>query len=284
MIKGKLSIKLKLPYQFFYLYFMLITILIKYIHNLLFYKRTKKEHITEEHITEELKDILSNTQLNAINKINHLCSEKHELIIERLNKNADELARNNFISKFTNSSMAINFNAINLTIIANDTHYRNQFETGTSSGFYGLKDRAGWEASLFSNIYGDSIENGFDRPKYGNLMINHKSQTGYGCAYFVLKDDIKDRTTFTLGDSGNNDYKSESVYSFKYASASYEKMNNTTVPEKFLYGYEYIEIQIHGPIRLNKDIKSLHIPRPASNYNIKDIKKLKQKGIQIVYY
>lgn len=49
--------------------------------------------------------------------------------------------------------------------LLHDTHYRNQFETGTSSGVLNLQQRGQWETELFDGTYDKS--NPSDRVKYG---------------------------------------------------------------------------------------------------------------------
>jgi len=56
-----------------------------------------------------------------------------------------------------------------IKFFADDTHYRNQFETNTSGGCLSHSARTDWERRLFNSIY-DSCA-GFDRVKYGVLNI-----------------------------------------------------------------------------------------------------------------
>merc|ERR1719353_1820019 len=58
-----------------------------------------------------------------------------------------------------------------------DTHYRNQFETGTGGGIVDIEQRSEWERALFGGHY-DSAEP-FDRCKYGvlNVMNDHRGVT-----------------------------------------------------------------------------------------------------------
>ncbi|CAK0812388.1 unnamed protein product [Prorocentrum cordatum] len=58
--------------------------------------------------------------------------------------------------------------------ILHDTHYRNQFETNTSSGFLKHEARIRWERVLFGPAY-DGVE-GLDRPKYGvqNILNDYR--------------------------------------------------------------------------------------------------------------
>ncbi|KAJ4459871.1 putative Calcium-dependent protein kinase 15 [Paratrimastix pyriformis] len=53
-----------------------------------------------------------------------------------------------------------------LGVLLNDTHLRNQFDTGTSCGYLNNQVRVEWEDTLFNKIYTKSCS-GFDRVKYG---------------------------------------------------------------------------------------------------------------------
>ena len=71
-----------------------------------------------------------------------------------------------------------------------DTHYRNQFETGTSGGSLSRTSRVDWENRLFNGMYDSSPD--FDRVKYGVLNITNDPHgvqccSQYGECYFVLK-------------------------------------------------------------------------------------------------
>jgi len=88
--------------------------------------------------------------------------------------------------------------------------YRNQFETGVTSGsptaFRG-GDRDGWEERLFAGAY-QSLDSGArERPKYGALNLFHHPDGGcprFGSCYFELRPSVSLRCTFTRGDSYEN--------------------------------------------------------------------------------
>jgi hypothetical protein len=91
-----------------------------------------------------------------------------------------------------------------LNYLIQDTHYRNQFETKTSSGALDEKIRTAWEDNLFNKIYHDSPP--FERVKYGVLNVTNdkegvRSCWGYGYSYLVLKL-VRLRTTFANMDTG----------------------------------------------------------------------------------
>ncbi len=88
-----------------------------------------------------------------------------------------------------------------------DGHYRNQFETGLSSGsrtaFPG-GERDQWEKDLFGGAYHGSDVVPGERPKYGALaLIRHPDgpTPRFGSCYFVLRAGVSGRTSFTFAGS-----------------------------------------------------------------------------------
>jgi Protein of unknown function (DUF3626) len=82
--------------------------------------------------------------------------------------------------------------------------YRNQFETGLSSGslsgFPG-GERDSWENALFAGAYHAEGVTSTERPKYGSLeIIRHPDGPipRFGSSYFVLRPRVFSRTTFTF--------------------------------------------------------------------------------------
>ena len=82
--------------------------------------------------------------------------------------------------------------------------YRNQFETGLSSG--SLSAFAGgardiWEATLFGAAYHTAGVTDSERPKYGALELIRYSDgpiPRFGSCYFVLRPGVSMRTSFTF--------------------------------------------------------------------------------------
>jgi Protein of unknown function (DUF3626) len=82
--------------------------------------------------------------------------------------------------------------------------YRNQFETGLSSGSVsafpgGARDT--WESALFGGAYHTEGITGSERPKYGALeLVRHPDGPipRFGSCYFVLRPGASRRTSFTF--------------------------------------------------------------------------------------
>jgi len=92
-----------------------------------------------------------------------------------------------------------------------DGEFRNQYETGISSGsptaFQGGA-RDAWEARLFGGAYHAPGAAPAIRPKYGALeMLPHPDGASprFGSCYLVLKPQVSERATFTFGGSQEED-------------------------------------------------------------------------------
>jgi hypothetical protein len=85
-----------------------------------------------------------------------------------------------------------------------DGVYRNQFETGLSSGSVsafagGARDT--WESSLFGGAYHTEGVGSSERPKYGALeLVRHPDGPipRFGSCYLVLRQSVSTRTSFTF--------------------------------------------------------------------------------------
>jgi hypothetical protein len=88
-----------------------------------------------------------------------------------------------------------------------DGFYRNQFETGLSTG--GLFTIAGsprdsWERTLFGGAYHTEAVTNSQRPKYGALELVRYADgpiPRFGSCYFVLRPNVSNRTSFTFAGS-----------------------------------------------------------------------------------
>jgi len=182
--------------------------------------------------------------------------------------------------------------------IAMDGYIKNQFESSTSQGLLDAGTRDRLEDRLFGIPTGESDPS--KRPIYGYLGADDGSsdegdsvQT-YGAVAVRLKDDVKERTTFTVGDSldANYEYRGSSKETYPLggvaamanvapqpvlhpSSLAYDFglksnfENKTTVDEferaKGIGGLakhgidHYVEAQIHGGVRMS-DVESVYWP------------------------
>jgi len=165
-----------------------------------------------------------------------------------------------------------------------DTHYRNQFETHTSGGLKDLKVRERWENALFNKAY-DACEPVY-RPKYGVAnMVNDprgiKKAQQYGNCFLELSPAARRRCTFSGADSGGiSDSKLatceyyahvlERDYSDAELTALLLVANRTP---RFMASEtikNYKEVQIHGDVKLDRDIVALHVPKDEDGPKLQD--------------
>jgi len=154
-----------------------------------------------------------------------------------------------------------------------DTHYRNQFETGTGGGTVDTTKRSQWEHDLFGGCYDDV--GAFQRCKYGvmNVMNDHRGVINcyrYGDSYLVLKD-VRLRCTFAPCDSSCCDAEQLAVLDYyghvlneyddgelaetvRLANAS---SGSASGDSSRLDICNYKEAQIHGEVRFDSHIERL---------------------------
>lgn len=140
-----------------------------------------------------------------------------------------------------------------LTALARDGGYRSQFETGTSNGgltAYPGGDRWRWESRIFAGAYDDAPTP--ERPKYGALNFRGRPAGGaprFGSAHFRLTAECLQRSTFCYPDSvfEPTDFGVAARMSLvQLAQASQADLLD-----------DYIEAQVHGPVRLADDVEAL---------------------------
>jgi hypothetical protein len=155
--------------------------------------------------------------------------------------------------------------------LLNDTHYRNLFEVGSSGGCTNTGTRASFEHEMFRNCYDDAPAK--ERPKYGALNVGLQSSgcrlaSSYGSAFFKLRDTtVRWRVSITNQDSfsakgvfgtlSKCDHLLHHLEDSELAEMCQIVLQNTTGTTE---QRNYREMQIHGPLVLNRDISSLNIP------------------------
>lgn len=158
--------------------------------------------------------------------------------------------------------------------LSEDDRYKSRFEVYNTDD---LPSRQQWENKLFNRIY-DKTTKQFERVKYGALNITNRPNgiqacTAYGDSFMVLKNHIKQRATFTLGDSSKMEihlcmadnfcnillYLDDCNLLDDVINVATEKVTHAD------YLGEYIECQMHGTVLYNRDIKKLCINRRHIN-------------------
>lgn len=232
------------------------------------------EEIIASNSTEDIKNLLS------ILKFSNISEEEQKAFDEKI---------------FEKASINIHFHpdrisSNNLKIIdglIESGEYKNQFQTKTSSGSLTAKnggDRDIWENKLFNNFYGSNIE---QRPKYGSLNLTYTSDGAsprFGSCFFVTTPEVKQRSTFTYGDSYllpkergiaknltqiysklyEDVFIRNTALGFQYSCLKdFIEQTTKSIESDILFDRNthnldfYIEAQIHGKIDLKKDISSL---------------------------
>ena len=141
-----------------------------------------------------------------------------------------------------------------LESLARDGIYRSQFETGSSNG--GLTahpggDRWRWESRIFGGAYDDTEAS--ERPKYGALNYRRRragASPRFGSAYLRLTGEVLTRSTFCFPDS-----VLEPVQFGVAAKMSLTEVAGAALDLDLLD--DYIEAQVHGPVRLDRDVEAL---------------------------
>ncbi|MBP1993767.1 DUF3626 domain-containing protein [Paenibacillus eucommiae] len=195
-----------------------------------------------------------------------------------------------------------------LTVVEGLLHngtYLSQFATGVTNGsrsaFPG-GDRDRWEERLFGGAYQTEGVTNHERPKYGALnLMNYVDGASprFGSCYLLLRPHIWSRCTFTFGDSHTGPEHIGMSDSFDpVLAALLEKVDithealgssNIEVPslvERLLKLHEdcpenacgvlgrsldeYIEVQVHGDIKMSKDVEGLVADPSYKKTNIGD--------------
>lgn len=177
-----------------------------------------------------------------------------------------------------------------------DGHYKNQFETGVTSGSssaYPGGSRDKWEETIFEGGYHKHSLVPAERPKYGamNAANNPAGPAGqYGSCYMVLKPGIKERTTFTpknssgcqAGHVGTAEHfqhilkdaqNFKAIMDFGLGRSEYETNRS----------WSYLEAQVHGPIDFAKDVAAIVVDKKfaGTEYETKIRKWAEQGGFAV---
>lgn len=203
--------------------------------------------------------ILTPIQQYALQYVHNNCVKKYPINDIR---SYLKLNKNNYktlINKFNNLSQVINFHIEHIQYFINDNYYRNCFETGITSGCKVTSLRNRWENSLFNYIYQTAYP--YERCKYGTINLTqssfvHEAEV-YGDCYFILKPEVKNRSTFTMGDSSWKTVPHSFAHPHGFFKLLHKKVIKNIINGKtknISMNGTYIETQIHGSIQFNRDI------------------------------
>jgi len=218
-------------------------------------------------LRNDLDKLINPLQLNAIEFVN----EHNRIKFAHVHGTSSE--RNKLLKYFEEAPVLIHFHPCRLSgFLENDPQYRNQFETGTSSGSKDLESRKTWEDRLFNSIYKDAKP--CERVKYGHLNITgakySQNAHSYGDSYLILHNDIKKRSTFTIGDSSSTNKTFSFTYANEYLNTLSPDLKQQIISDS---PYKtplpvYVEVQIHGDVKLERDVVGIAVRIKHKSSNI----------------
>eukprot|EP00929_Paragymnodinium_shiwhaense_P065390 TRINITY_DN32787_c0_g1_i1.p1 TRINITY_DN32787_c0_g1~~TRINITY_DN32787_c0_g1_i1.p1 ORF type:complete len:476 (-),score=42.90 TRINITY_DN32787_c0_g1_i1:380-1807(-) len=225
-------------------------------------------------------------QQAALNHVRQKAAALHDAAMEPLRKRVLKLgySEDNLTKVLdyikTAAPVIIHVKEETLPLLIVDGLYRNRFETKTSGGCKDIRRRTQWEDTLFGSQYSGAQPQ--DRVKYGCLNMTGdiggvKLAHQYGKLFMILKPDVLLRATFTDKDSSKSDGQDVADAEhyahvlLRYSDKELGIVLSLTSSEKALirgcagakHFSQYKEAQIHGPIRISKDIIGLSVPGKA---------------------
>ena len=153
--------------------------------------------------------------------------------------------------------------------LLNSGRTKNLHETGRGHGSTSVEDRSGWEYTLIDYVNrsrGKEELNKFEkseRPSYAMIgapqAFGEGAGSNYGLSTFTLKEEVKERCTFTIGNSSSrsgsftrgNARKMVEEDRLNSLSENHATMNRVS------RGSTYMGCQIYGQVDLEKDVASV---------------------------
>lgn len=176
---------------------------------------------------------------------------------EALDKQANELMKNNPVSVMTEESVLQN--------ILDEGKVKSIYDLpeGVKGRQY-LEYRTAYENHAFGYDNNTPIEirpiSGITYPSEINDQLIDNFGTNYGSVQLVLKDDVKSRTTFTIGDSldrwqeptpiGGKLPRTMDLLNKAEKASVFELNNNNFLQGRGFWDSSYVETQVHGGIKL----------------------------------
>jgi hypothetical protein len=145
---------------------------------------------------------------------------------------------------------------------------KNQFETDRSEGDYNPDYRREVEYDLMGIDFSATPR---ERPVYGYFDhpdVKDYGAVGYGRVRLILNEDVKNRTTVTVGDSFDEPYKTAAAPARKIHTGALDDKRDALVEAiregkkdslgRVLQGSDYVEAQIHGGVTV-RDVRRVEI-------------------------
>lgn len=199
--------------------------------------------------------------------------------------------------------IVVRVNRDSLTKIVQSGELKNQWETGTSNGALSKESRTQWEKSIIKNgsdeIF-DNLEYKNDappavKPVYGYVDYPeaqdrlNKRVSQYGDVKIILKPEVKERATYTLGDSSNMQgaFTKGGISKVMDTQNEFRKNQigeNLDQMNYCLSGSSYVETQIFGGVDIKKDVQEIVVTE-AVVWDLEEFKKEHGlQGVNVRYY
>jgi len=227
--------------------------------------------------SEQQRELVNDMQTRAIKWVEEQARRLSEAAYKPLLQRYERLGFSELDLKRTlryvrnDAPLIIHVNLTNcMKFFVADTHYRNQFETGTSKGTLSSSARTQWENGLFNKIYGKAT--GYERVKYGVLNIvcdpnGVLACRGYGDSYLLLKSDtMRLRTSFASRDTGGGTAQLATCEHYahvllEYSDPELEDVIAVASKRKRCVSSarisSYKEVQYHGPVQFSRDVEAI---------------------------
>jgi SPP1 gp7 family putative phage head morphogenesis protein len=168
--------------------------------------------------------------------------------------------REDFLEFTREAKVSIQISPTNLDSVLNDGRFLSQFESGTSGGIKDAYKRKRLEAQSFGIRFDEDYAN---RPIYGHLELNGRSNSNveqYGSARVVLKDDVRQRTTYVTEDSLTSGFTPSPLTRPNVGTIQFD---TDGFPPS--YGTGYVETQVFGGVSID-DIQEVVFDISARSY------------------
>jgi len=167
-------------------------------------------------------------------------------------KEYEATCQKNMEKFLSESAVSIRAPVMAVESILESGRFKNQYETGKSKGAYNPKLRQKVESKAFNVKPGEDPANYPIYGYMGNPGYTDRGVTQYGAVEFVLKSSIRNRTTFTVGDSfgGFADGEVGATPVNNPGKLSWD-LSSMYVHDDAFQVVNYVEAQIHGGIKLS---------------------------------
>jgi hypothetical protein len=222
-------------------------------------------------------------------------------VVEELRK-AETIAKQKVTEAMQTGSVTIAIKLEDFFKVLRDKRFKNQFETMTSNGMLDDKYRKISEAAVQEisvqaapterSIYGyittkekiqntvpdEGFENGIKRLWDNRLSINSDAVDQYGDIRIVLKPQVKERTTVTIGDSLYSGKLADKITSPNPDFVNMGLYRNGVSVYTARPTFSYMEAQIQGIVTV-EDIATIYVPQGVDIEMLKEL--IRKTGIDI---